>query len=374
MGTPQQKMDPNHTPPKIPSSLEPSRYEPQGRIFRPFSPQGKRDNEREINVQERELRDHSRPRPSMEDGLYPGSDKLWEEQRQHEQLGGGGFPTSLRAQTEEMFAKQEGDHVDRHQHQQPQYGEYSGLPQHEAEFQRHRREQETEFERHWSGEESRRHDKRNMSPKDEWGLYDDGHDDEGGHDDIHASSGHLFPYEHSDRPPGASSLKSDEPTISSLRKDPTMAIPGLGGGFEDQEKDQPKSSIEPSSDVPDVKNNLRDVGTGGGGEDKEGGRGRGNISGNQANHMIQSLGKLVSQLQTLKGLTSSLELYHSLPKGDEGGGGGGEETKGAQQETATKPKESSETELSEETKRKVAALLATESDSDGEQVMASCNQ
>lgn len=378
LSTPQQKMDPNLTPPKMPTSLESSRYEPQERVFRSFFPPRELGNsERDLNLQERELGmpDRSRPHSSMERGLGSGSDKLWEKQRQHEQGSGEEFPTNLRTQTGDMFGNQEDDHVDRHQHQQPRYGEYPGLAQPEVEFQRHHRE-ETDFERHWPGEENRRLDKHIMSPKEEWGSYDSVHNALDGHDKTHAFSGQQFPYEHqyehSERPPGASGLKSNEPTISSLCKDPTIAIPGLGGGFEDQEKDQPKST-EPSSVIPDAKESLQDVSKGGGGEDKQGGGGGGNASGKQANHMIQSLGKLVSQLQTLKGLTSSLELYHSLPKGGGvggevgGGGGGGEEARGAQE--TTKPKESSETELSEETKRKVAALLATESDSDGEQVI-----
>ena len=72
--------------------------------------------------------------------------------------------------------------------------------------------------------------------------------------------------------------------------------------------------------------------------------------------MVESLGKIVSQLQTLQGLTSSLKLLQTMPKE---GGGVSEKEKAAMREK----------ELSEDTKRKVAALLANESDSDGEKVL-----
>ena len=70
-------------------------------------------------------------------------------------------------------------------------------------------------------------------------------------------------------------------------------------------------------------------------------------SGQSSNQVMASLGKIVSQLQSLKGLTSSLKLLGELP--------------------GVKEKRE-EIEQDEATKRKVAALLNDESDSDGEQV------
>ena len=66
----------------------------------------------------------------------------------------------------------------------------------------------------------------------------------------------------------------------------------------------------------------------------------------QSKEVLASLGKIVSQLQTLKGLSSSLKLLENLPG-----------VKEKQQEA----------EKEEETKRTVAALLKDESDSEGEQ-------
>ena len=145
----------------------------------------------------------------------------------------------------------------------------------------------------------------------------------------------------------------DEATLSSLRKDSAF-IPGLGG-FE--KEDTPVGPPAQSGTKEEAKAASQTT------------------SNNPTNQMIESLGKIVSQLQTLQGLTSSLQLLQALPKGQqeavkaaaermretdgEGGGGGGGGGSGGQQ---------TERELSEETKRKVAALLASESDSDGEQV------
>ena len=152
---------------------------------------------------------------------------------------------------------------------------------------------------------------------------------------------------------GRTSVKG-EATLSSLRKD-TAFIPGLGGF----EKEETASPMAPHAQT----------GT------KEAKAASQTLSNNPTNQMIESLGKIVSQLQTLQGLTSSLQLLQALPKGqqeavkaaaermretDGGGGGGGGRGGGGGQQT--------ERELSEETKRKVAALLASESDSDGEQV------
>ena len=149
---------------------------------------------------------------------------------------------------------------------------------------------------------------------------------------------------------GRTSVKA-EATLSSLRKD-TAFIPGLGGF----EKEETASPMAPHA-----------------GTKEEAKAATQTLSNNPTNQMIESLGKIVSQLQTLQGLTSSLQLLQALPKGQQeavkaaaermretdGGGGGGGGGSGGQQ---------TERELSEETKRKVAALLASESDSDGEQV------
>ena len=88
--------------------------------------------------------------------------------------------------------------------------------------------------------------------------------------------------------------------------------------------------------------------------------------------MMESLGKIVSQLQTLQGLTSSLKLLHTMPKEGGGGGGDGGSTRGRSAPSEGERAAMREKELSEDTKRKVAALLANESDSDGEQVQVQC--
>ena len=64
-----------------------------------------------------------------------------------------------------------------------------------------------------------------------------------------------------------------------------------------------------------------------------------------AENMLASLGKLMTELQGLKGLTSSLQLLNALPQ---------------------VKKDKSDQALSEEANKKAAALLANESDSDGE--------
>ena len=149
-------------------------------------------------------------------------------------------------------------------------------------------------------------------------------------------------------PSGSRSMK-DGATISSLRKEPTV-IPGLGGFEKEEAATAMPQSLSTKEDSKQASSE--------------------NPNGNPANQMIESLGKIVSQLQTLQGLTSSLQLLQTLPKGQQeagraivesvreasrGGGGDGEGGGG-------------DRELSEETKRKVAALFASESDSDGEQV------
>ena len=378
LNTPQAKVDSSPLPPKITTSLESNRFEPRGSSFRPLFPPhgGNSDRERNLNLQGREtgLSGHTRQRAPVEEksGSGQAGFNLWEEtQRQQEQTGGGEYPSSTKPSAEEVIAKQKRDQEENlGQPRQPPYSEHLGLSEDRAEFQRHHLRQESEYERRWPGGEDRRHDDfahdhfKHGPPETEWGAYDSEHNGPGGRGGMHASSGQQFPYEneyeYSERPPGAGSLKSNEPTISSLRKDIMTTIPGLGGGFEDQEKERPKST-ELSSNLSETKQGSQDV-SGGGGAGGEGQDGE-NAGGTQSNHMIQSLGKLVSQLQTLKGLTSSLQLLHALPKGE----GDREEAKAAQE--TVKPKERSESELSEETKRKVAALLATESDSDGEQVL-----
>ena len=76
----------------------------------------------------------------------------------------------------------------------------------------------------------------------------------------------------------------------------------------------------------------------------------------KSNQVLESLGKIVSQLQTLQGLSSSLKLLQKMPK--------------SEREEKVKEIEKEE-ELSEETKKKVAALLANESDSETEDMSGS---
>lgn len=125
--------------------------------------------------------------------------------------------------------------------------------------------------------------------------------------------------------PATESSQENQPTISSLRKEPG-SIPGLG---------ELSSKAEPTESQTDN-------------EPKPG----------QTEKMLASLGKLMTELQGLKGLTSSLQLLQTLPKGQ------------AVSEIQKKVKDN---DLSEEAKQKVAALLANESDSDGEsQVLIGC--
>lgn len=143
-------------------------------------------------------------------------------------------------------------------------------------------------------------------------------------------------------------LKSAPPRLSKL----PSVIPGLGE-FEREtpaELDRPPPPVaQPKDDAVQPQSNT-----------------------NQTTQMMESLGKIVSQLQTLQGLTSSLQLLQNLPKvpgGQQEGGvntGTRGEAESAKAEVAQKEREN---ELSEETKRKVAALLANDSDSDGEQVL-----
>ena len=134
--------------------------------------------------------------------------------------------------------------------------------------------------------------------------------------------------------------KRATPTVPSLRKEPTV-IPGLG------ELGNVTSAGDSQNREPNLSKQEK--------ETKEEGQG-------PTNQVIESLGKIVSQLQTLQGLTSSLQLLQTLPKGQESAS---KETEKAKEVDSATQREK---ELSEETKRKVEALLANESDSEGEQV------
>lgn len=135
-----------------------------------------------------------------------------------------------------------------------------------------------------------------------------------------------------------------EATIPSLRKETTV-IPGL-----DVLGNETPSGSDAQNREPDSNKQEKDT--------KEEGQGQG-----PTNQMIESLGKIVSQLQTLQGLTSSLQLLQNMPKGQEGAA-----SKEVEKEKEVEAATLREKELSEETKRKVEALLANESDSEGEQV------
>ena len=361
------------SPANVPTSVESGRYGPmRGNVRPPFRPPGgeERETQRDLRFQERGgmgISEPVRPRPPTERSQGQSGYGEWE---QGPPQSGGEIPTGSRPPTEKMFgeAKQE-ESFDRHQQQQQK--------QQSQEEQQHFGESrvKTEHEYRWQNADEARRDERthdfqrSTARQEEWEIYGSGQNRgseprlEGDKDAARGGSSpyghHQFPYiDQGGKSNSAitsspslsiSSLKSDEPTISSLRKDAGMtAIPGLGGGFEEQEKDAAKSAEGATRATPQ---NTQRAGEGEGG------------GGTQANQMIKSLGKFVSQLQTLKGLTSSLQLLQALPKV-------GEEAKKAVD--PTKPKESSEAELSEETKRKVAALLATESDSDGEQVCGNC--
>lgn len=150
--------------------------------------------------------------------------------------------------------------------------------------------------------------------------------------------GEKYPTEQQERP--------DQPTIPSWNKDPSV-IPGLGeledhtsaSNKEDRTTEEEKATQQYDSRPPPA--NKEDT-----------------------TQMMESLGKIVSQLQTLQGLTSSLKLLQTMPKeGNAASASGGTGRQKEGERAAIREKE-----LSEDTKRKVAALLANESDSDGEQV------
>ena len=356
------------SPANVPTSLESGRYGPmRGNVRPPFRPQGgeERGTRRDLRFQERGMgmSEPPRPRPPMERSQGQSNYGEWE---QGPPQSGGEIPTSSRPPTEEMFGGPKQEEPFDHHQQQQQQEEQQHFGEHPV---------KTEAEYQWQNvEEGQReltHNFQHSTQEEEWEIYGNGQNRaleqrlEGDKDNMHGPSPyrhHQFPYDEqggkssnvtSSPSISISSLKSDEPTISSLRKDPMTSIPGLGGGFEEQEKDAAKSAGATTTAPQSVQRASE-------GEGGASATGMG-VGGNQANQMIKSLGKFVSQLQTLKGLTSSLQLLQALPKG-------GEEAKKVE---PPKPKESSEAELSEETKRKVAALLATESDSDGEQVCSS---
>ena len=136
---------------------------------------------------------------------------------------------------------------------------------------------------------------------------------------------------------------ADGPTIPSWSGDPG-SIPGLG-----ELERKTETGILTVSEHPAAVEEKQT------GNQPTGSQGQPPGSGEDKSQMVESLGKIVSQLQTLQGLTSSLKLLQTMPKE----GGVSEKEKAAMREK----------ELSEDTKRKVAALLANESDSDGEKVM-----
>ena len=117
------------------------------------------------------------------------------------------------------------------------------------------------------------------------------------------------------------------PTIASLSKntEDLGAIPGLG-----EISSEPAEHPTDPSPPPPAKTTKEPPKT------------------DRTDKMLASLGKLMTELQGLKGLTSSLQLLQSLPRAEE------------------KQEQVSEKEVSEEAKQKAAALLANESDSDGE--------
>ena len=351
------------SPANVPMSLESGRYGLMRGNVRP------RFQERGV-----EISGPPRPRPPIDTSQRQANFNVWE---QGSPQVGREIPTGPRPPTEEMFGEQKREEqLDYHQRQQP------GEQQQQQHLEEHPVSIKREGGYQWQNTEEDRHseltrDFQRRAQEEEWEVYGNGQNRASDHlegdKDIRGPSPyrqHQFPYnEHSDRSNtmtsspsvSISSLKSDEPTISSLRKEAVTTIPGLGGGFEEQENDVPKPMVPSSTTAHQTSEGAQQQATreGEGGGGAGGGAGTGLAGGTQANQMIKSLGKIVSQLQTLKGLTSSLQLLQTLPKG-------GEEGKRAE---PVKSKESTEAELSEETKRKVAALLATESDSDGEQVM-----
>ena len=256
-----------------------------------------------------------------------------------------------------MSAVHEGtEHFDyyrcQHEQEQPSYDqEESNAPDSEAEYRR----KWPDSEGNGRDEFPHEHFQRQSPRGEEWGLYGSERDAPADEQPPAQSSSYGVEYEGSERATSSpsvntlSTLQRGEATISSLRKEAVAMIPGLGGGFEEEEREA-NAPAESTSKPPDAEADSLEQTS----EQKAGVVG----DPNQATHMIQSLGKIVSQLQTLKGLTSSLQLLQTFPKE------GKEEAPGR-----SKPKERSESELTEETKRKVAALLASESDSDGEQVI-----
>ncbi len=357
------------SPANVPTSFESGSYGAARGIVRPpFIPQGGEEREamRDLRFQERGvgMSELPRPRPPMERSQGQANYGEWEQG--HPPQSGVEIPTGSRPPTEEMFGEPKQEELQ--QKEQPQhFGKHPVKTEPDYQWQNVKEEPRDELT----------HSFQRSTQEEEWEIYGNNGQNraseqqrlEGDKDNARGPSPygyHQFPYnEQATSSPSVSinSLKSDEPTISSLRKDPGVTtIPGLGGGFEEQDKTATNLAEGGGTTVAASHQSMQRAGEGEGGAPGNTGVGPGGGGGGQANQMIKSLGKFVSQLQTLKGLTSSLQLLQALPKG---GNGGGVEAKKVGE--PPKPKESSEAELSEETKRKVAALLATESDSDGEQ-------
>ena len=153
--------------------------------------------------------------------------------------------------------------------------------------------------------------------------------------------------------------KHDGPTISSLQQKggtPTV-IPGLGAVDEPEEdtKEDTKAAAaettitttttssttagNATTEEEDLKSSLKSQLV--------------DVFGGKAEKMVQSMERIVNQLQTLKGLESSLRVLQVM-------GGEGKEDSSASKTGST------EVDQTEAARKKVAALLATESDSEGE--------
>ena len=153
-----------------------------------------------------------------------------------------------------------------------------------------------------------------------------------------------------------------KPTISSLQKDSTKTvIPGLGSSDEPEPSSEQQDSSTASGDTAQetkqeeselkssLKTQLVDV-----------------FGGSRAQKMVQSMERIVNQLQTLRGLESSLKVLQYMGEQGKGEGGGGGESKPASSSSTTDTTMDPEMREMEEARKQVAALLATESDSDGE--------
>lgn len=155
--------------------------------------------------------------------------------------------------------------------------------------------------------------------------------------------------------------KRDTPTISSLQKGgATTVIPGLGSADEPEPESEPETKPEEKKTAKvshdevkqevkqeetelksSLKSQLEDV-----------------FGGSKAKKMVDSMERIVNQLQTLKGLESSLKVLQLI----------GEQNK-AGPAAPLKVAAVAEVDPTEAARKKVAALLATESDSEGEVCM-----